>query len=286
MTSVVVGAVLVGLFWTPVWAITFAVSDVTGRSAEADFVQSGKFLSVSLRNTGTGAVGSSADVLTALFFSMAGDPQLTRVAAMVKPGSTVLNCDASTNCSRPVASNVGGEWGYRDDIAGLAPRGAAEGLSSVGFEIFRPADRFSSFELQGASTGQLEGINFGLATKAGIAGGPSDLGRNALVSNSVVFTLSGLPENYDLASAITNVSFQYGFSLSSANLQPGQSGQPPQPSQPQPSQPEPSQPPLQHSPEPTSLLLFGTSLVGLGVAARRKARAKRLLGSQALQEGA
>ena len=44
-------------------------------------------------------------------------------------------------------------------------------------------------------------------------------GTNALIQNSVVFTLPGLPVGFDPSTAISNVNFQYGTSLLDSNIQ-------------------------------------------------------------------
>jgi hypothetical protein len=228
----------------PVGAIGFTFSDGSGRSGSVDFAQSGADLTVTLMNTALGATANPTDVLTAVFFSLAGNPTLATSSALINSGSSLVNCTAANGCTAPVAGNVGGEWAYASGLAG-APGGAASGISAVGFGLFGPADRFDTgSNLQGPTSPA--GVNFGLITTGSLNTGNGDLDNSALIRTSAVFTLSRLPVDYDLAAALSHVSLQYGSALDDPNLA--------------------------ATAEPATLLLLGTALTGLGFTVRRSRR--------------
>jgi PEP-CTERM motif len=234
----------IALAASPAGAISFTFSDATGRSGSVDFTQSGADLTVTLTNTALGATANPTDVLTAVFFSLSGSPTLTGSSALVNSGSAVVNCTAANGCTAPLAGNVGGEWAYASGLAG-APGGAVSGISAVGFGLFGPSDRFDTgSNLQGPTSPA--GVNFGLITTGSLNTANGDLDNSALIRTSAVFTLSGLPLDYDLASALSQVSLQYGSALDDPNLA--------------------------ATPEPGTLLLLGTTLTGLGFAVRRSRR--------------
>ncbi len=229
-----------------VWVCTAATTTFAGditfnatqgdRAASVKFEVSGTELVVTLTNTSTADALVPVDILTGVFFDVAGAPLvLTHVAAIVPTGSFVHNGPVDPG------NSVGGEWAYLAGLAG-APEGTAYGISSSGLGLFGPGDRFPGNDLQ--SPASPNGLQYGI-TSAGdnLATGNTPLtgGANALIKNAVVFTLSGLPIGFDPMAQISNVQYQYGTDLS-----------------------EP------HFPEPASVVLLGAAACGLVRSRRRR----------------
>lgn len=208
--------------------VTFSASQ-GHRAASASFQVSGNDLIVTLTNTSLVDALVPVDILTGVFFDVAGAPlSLTRVSAIVPAGSFVHNGPTDPG------NSVGGEWAYLGGLSG-APEGTDYGISSTGLGLFGPGDRFPGADLQPPASP--DGLQYGI-TSAGdnLATGNSPLtsGSNALIKNQVVFTLSGLPNGFDPMAQISNVQYQYGTDLS-----------------------EP------HFPEPASAVLLGIAAIGL-----------------------
>ena len=206
--------------------------------AKATFDTSGTNLIVTLENTSLNDVLVPIDVLTAVFFDIAGDPALTPVSAVLLGGSVVYFGGTDPG------GVVGGEWAYASGLSG-APGDASQGISSTGLGLFGPGDLFPGTDLD--SPASPNGLNYGI-TSAGdnlATGNWPVTGKEPLIKNGVVFTLSGLPEGFAL-SDISNVYFQYGTSL--------------------------DEPHIPHAPEPGTLLLFASAIAALAGWTRVKAR--------------
>lgn len=176
-------------------------------AASVTFDTSGTDLLVTLTNTSTADALVPVDILTGVFFDIAGSPlALTRTSAVVPAGSSVFY--GSTD----PGGVVGGEWAYRSGLAG--PGGRAYGISSAGLGLFGPGDLFPGTDLQPPASPN--GLEYGI-TSAGdnlATGNAAVTGSNALIKNQVVFTLSGLPAGFNPSTGILNVLFQYGTDLS------------------------------------------------------------------------
>ncbi len=140
--------------------------------------------------------------------------------------------------------NVGSQWAYRNDLVG-APDGTDEGISSTSLKWFGTKNLFSSEKIKGF--GSLGGISFGITTPDDLGGhNRGNLKNQALDQDSVVFTFSGLPEDFSL-SDISDVTFQYGTSLKAPDLIGGA---------------------IENVPEPPTMALVVAGMIGALVATR------------------
>jgi len=186
-------------------------------SASASFEIAGGNLVIVLTNTSGADALIPADLLTGVFFGLAGDPALTPLSATLGSGSDVVQSVWSGSTQSVLHSNpgsVGGEFAYRN---GLNQFGANQGISSSGLGIFGPSDRFPGANLAGSDN--VGGLEFGILPAGDnpatgnvpLIGKPGKNGE-MFIHNSVTFTFAGLPTGLTL-NDISNVSFQFGTSL-------------------------------------------------------------------------
>jgi hypothetical protein len=210
-------------------------------TASAAFTISGSTLTIALKNTSL-AAGQEAptNTLTGLSFLLNGlDPLLTPVSA-ISPNAIVDSADCTVNPCSGTNVNVGGEFGYQQNFGGK------EGIGSAGYITTGLSGNVGNFNgLNLAPPASLDGINFGIlsATHGPLNGG---LGV-ALIDDTVVLTLTGVSGFTE--SQIGSVSFLYGTA-------------------PDATVPGTPTPPV--VPEPATLVLLGTALLGFGVLRRRQ----------------
>jgi MYXO-CTERM domain-containing protein len=199
-------------------SVTFSGSGISNASgqllaASASFQTSGTNLIITLTNTSTADVTLQPDILTAVFFDVSGP-----LLGLGSGSAVVPNTSSVLFGGTDPGGVVGGEWGYAEGISG-ALSGATGGLvtenygiSSAGFGVFGGAT-FPGSDLDPPPA--LNGVNYGI-TSAGdnpLTGQSAVTGANPLIKNQVVFTLTGLPVNFDPMTSITRVFFQYGTAL-------------------------------------------------------------------------
>ena len=223
-------------------ATDIAFSGTSGSlAATVRFEFSGGALKVTLLNTSSADVLVPSDALTAVFFDIAGDPILTPDWARVSHESCVLYYDAQCHADM----DVGGEWAY---VRNMAPSLVAQhyGISSAGFGVFGPGDRFPGFPTL-TPPDSPDGLDWALLSAGdNPATGNTGVTNQPLIRNAAVFRFTGLPGGFNPAAAIRNVRFQYGTDL--------------------------DEPHFDEIPEPATFGLIGLGLVGLGFLGRRYGR--------------
>jgi PEP-CTERM motif-containing protein len=205
-------AAMLAAFGSAQAQVTFTANDGGVRDASATFeFLSSSQLRIVLTNTSTFDVVNPSQVLTGLFFDIAGSPTLSATSAVLTSGSSVIYDSA------PAGGVVGGEWAYASGLSG-APLGADYGIASAGFGLFGESNLFPGADL--ASPLSPNGVNYGLVSAGDNAatGNGGIMNSDGLIRNSVTFTMT-VGSSFAL-SDIGNVSFQYGTALSEPNVTP------------------------------------------------------------------
>ena len=221
--------------------VTYNMTNGT-RSASAEFARSGANLIVTLTNTSTADATVPTDILTGVFFEIAGNPLLARTSAIIPLGSAVLVGGTGVDVT-PVDRVVGGEWAYLNNLSQVPL--ANSGISSSGLGIFGPHDRFPGPNLQGPASPA--GVQFGITSALdNLLTGNGGLSGEYLIKSSVVFTLAGYSGEPD--ADISHVLFQYGTALDEPRL-------------------------TGHTPEPSSLVMLAFGIGGLAAFRYRRRKA-------------
>jgi len=229
-TALVLAAALALPLRSAAGPITFSASGSSpadARSASVTFDVSGNNLIVTLTNTSSADPSTANQILTGVFFDIAGSPTLTPLDAVIanfsggpgcEPNCSITNGGTDAGSSLP--GEVSGEWAFRNKATGLA-YGAAYGISSVnlGNLFSNPSFNFPGDNI--VNTTAVGGIDYGITTSSDPCVDPNCSAGNdtgsivwqPLISDSVVFSLSGLAALFDPSAAITNVTFNYGTGL-------------------------------------------------------------------------
>ncbi len=253
-----VGAtLLMGVAVTPshATAVTLTGSGPDGRSASVTFETitdaTTTYLKVTLSNTATYDSSIPTHILTGIYFSLPGDPTLSRTLGIsgASAGGTIKNAADVTN--------VGGEWAYRSGLD-VGDQDFNQGISSSGMGLFGASNRFNATNLQGPDSP--DGIQYGITTlndpdDAGPGNDNGGLLGQHLIRSSVVFLLGDLNASFDPSTSITSVRFQYGTSLAETQFGNGGNG---------------GQGGGSRVPYPSSLALIGFGALGAVLVARRR----------------
>jgi len=159
-------------------------------SGTVDFSQTGSILTVVLTNDAPAAADFRRRVLTAVFWDLEGDPNVTKNSAAYTAGSVQINGGDS-------AANIGKHWGFKQGLGANQWGNANYGISATGLGFFGPSNAFIPNNAQ-------QGVDYGLVPAAGSAV------PEVLVKDSMTFKLN-LPGSFTLTEdSLSNVWFQYG----------------------------------------------------------------------------
>jgi len=234
-------------------------------SAQVEFkMNASNKLEVTLTNTSTHVGFVPSDLLTAVFFDIAGTPSissskfLSAVATSVVKQVDVVTGSGKKKVTTPTAVTTtntavkypgqDGGWRYASNTSSngiVSPGKQNYGFGTAGMGIFGSGGGGQQFDYG------IVNSTFNVLTDGnpGMKGSP-------FIKNSVTFTLSGLAANFDPYTAISNVRFQYGTSLSEPHFDGSKVTTP-----------------TSATPEPSSFALMGLGSIGLFWAARRRKKA-------------
>jgi len=172
-------------------------------------------LQITLENIDPRPAETNADLLSGLFFNVTGSPTLLTTAAVVAPGSSIVDSPftpTGSNTGTGPGTDVAVEWAYKEGaISGFS--GLNYGFASAGLGgAFGSGDVIESGARWGAQGGSApNGLDFSLLPTSNTA--PPSCGsgcdnQGPFVQYAVVFTLTGFTGHS--LNDIYGVAFQYG----------------------------------------------------------------------------
>lgn len=194
-------------------------------SARATFEKVGGNLRITLENIAAGTVEKQENMLTGVFFNLAGvtfdagnltNTVAPSAAALAHGDGPIVNPDmADLDDGDGLDGNgeIGGEWAYEDFQVGVHVPGANFAVGSVGMDFLLGNDDllFRGPALD-APDDSPDGINYAITPLGGLGPNPKgNAGKNPLSRGGVVITLF-TSDSWN-ESDIGNVSFNYGTGL-------------------------------------------------------------------------
>lgn len=232
--------------------VTWAQTDLEGRSAKAVISTSGSTLEILLSNEAAATTVPNT-VLTGLFFDIDGIT-LSTPHVTVAPGSSAVSLVSAYHIDGDLSkdllhgTNLDGEYGYLHPINGINGGLGDYGIAATGFdpESGAPAgwDGFGVGSIIDGSMNYKPPVGLAVSEWGLVNGDLSGLNTSAVdsyVNNAVVISFDFTGE-FNSAN-ITQLNFLYGTSYEGTSV-----------------------------PEPAAVLLFGTGLIGLASISRKKTK--------------
>jgi hypothetical protein len=207
--AMAIACLVVGMGLTCSAAADLSRTYIAGNlAARATFATDGTNLVVTLENISTFDVMVPEEVLTAVYFDIDG-VTLTPVSAVLTAGSAVL-WPVYGDGTDP-SGEISGEYAFRDDLSD--PTRMV--IGAVGLDnTLGPPHLFSGPNLWDPLSP--DGLGYGLLSAGDnpLTGNSPVTGDMPLVKNGVVFTLSRLPQGFELEGNLGDVLFNYGTDFS------------------------------------------------------------------------
>jgi hypothetical protein len=235
--AMLVGIVVTSRANAQTFTTAFKGSSGQTEQASAVFNLTNGTLTLVLSNTSVFATYTNPDVLSGVFFAIAGSPILTPISAAA---STAATCTSNACVSGDVSKNyayVYSASGFTQNSSAFAS--GAYGVGAPGYGTLSPSFGHSASSFSpGTAHATGQGLSYSIVGPDYLSGG-----NGPFVQNSVTFEWS-VP-NGVTSLAISNVKFTYGTNPDGSNLA--------------------------QVPEPSSLAFLGMGVVGL-VRLQRKRR--------------